>query len=201
MEYHGTEYIWKLVQFDNWKVKFLTFTKQSPNMLALRHHGLVPTWCRARLKIVAQQQLEHHRSLWSQLYVPKSRKVEGERITVGKERLGKKGTEYTLLASISYHFTFLVFFPAPPSYSPPPTPTAHHSPMPMKGRDREWAAIQGRKERKKLVLWGRLDSETLPSPTLKSHLILPSSQSSHWSFQSSALPRSRENIRQKLHRW
>ena len=76
-----------MVQFDNWKAKFLRFVKQSHNLLALCHHGPVPAWCRVKLKIAAKQ-LEHIGLCDLNFYFPKSREDEGERTTAGKERNG-----------------------------------------------------------------------------------------------------------------
>lgn len=64
------------------------FAKQSHNVLALSHHGLVPAWCRAKLKIAAKQQLEHIGPCDLSFISLNQRRLEGR-----GQWLGEKGME------------------------------------------------------------------------------------------------------------
>lgn len=109
-------------------------------MLALCHHGLVPAWCRARLKIAAKQQLEHIGPCDLSFISLNQGRLEGG------DNSRQRREQNKLLASISYLFRISSLFPTTPSPSYSLLPPLH-SPTLKKGRERR-AVRQGEKERR-----------------------------------------------------
>lgn len=143
-------------------------------MLALCHHGPVPAWCRARLKIAAKQQLEHIGPCDLSFISLNQGRFKGRR----QLKAEKEGSRISSQLVFSTSPRFLAFFPTTPSYSSLPPLHLPHS----RKEERQEGSV-GRGEREE-------DSEALKKvQRLRhlllsgfSHLILPSSQTSHWSF-------------------
>lgn len=113
-------------------------------MLALCHHGLVPAWCRAKLKIAAEQQLQHTGPYDLSFTFLNKVRLEGRRPLQGKKEWN------TLSWLVLPTLRFLAFFPTTPSCS---SLSPLHSPMVKKERERGRARRAGGNEGMKQNEW------------------------------------------------
>lgn len=149
-------------------------------------HGPVPVCYTAKLKIAAKQQLEHTGPRDLSFISLNQGGLEGWRQLKGKEEKAYSCL-YFLPDAISCPFSKLL------SHLPPHLSPFHPACPRQEGRE---GAKERRQERKKKLELLRGS----PSPAIKFHIILSSSQSSHWSFHCEMinLYQSRENIRHRL---
>lgn len=134
---------------------------QSYKVLALCHYGLVPGWCRARLKIAAKQQLEHIGPSNLSFISLKQGKWKAGRTSAGNEGRGFSYLFWSACPSLYPHFSQLI-----------PTKGIRSE---KRGTEVRRKAGQKEMDKRSGWLWDRLSSEIpFPHPPFKSHLSLQS---------------------------